>query len=127
MSVLGSSITATLPNGYAVTVGTANQLGVPANGTRGGLIFYNNSATGTVSVCPASLVAIPQGTAPAIPGQNAGFTGVGSPTTGVAGTNAAGSVTLQPGGVFTIDNLNCGGAFNAIASANGSALTVLEF
>ena len=121
------SLTASLPNGYAVTVGTANQLGVPANPARGGLLFYNNSASATVSFCPASLTTVPSGAPPAIAGQTSNFTGITGPVQGVAGTNAPGSVTLLAGGVFTIDNLNCGGAWNAVSSVPGGALTVLEF
>ena len=127
MAVSTPGLTATLPNGYAVTVGTANQLGVPANGSRGGLLFYNNSASASISFCPASLTTVPSGTTPAIAGQTSNFAGVTGPSQGIAVINGPGSITLQPGGVFTIDNLNCGGAWNAISSIAGGALTVLEF
>lgn len=128
MSVLSAQATISAPNGYAVTVGTVNQLGVPANSSRGGLIFYNNSATAIISLCPSSLAVIPSGAPPANPGQTFGFTGVGSPSLGVPVQNGPGSITLAPGGAsFIMDNLNCGGAWNAISSVAGGALTVLEF
>lgn len=127
MAVNTPGLTASLPNGYATTVGTANQLGVPSNPSRGGLMFYNNSSVAVIAVCPASLTTVPSGTAPAIAGQTGNFTGVTGPVQGVAAINGPGSVTLLPGGVFTIDNLNCGGAWNAISSIAGGALTTLEF
>lgn len=127
MATTSPSLTASLPNGYAVTLGTANQLAVPSNPSRGGLMFYNNSAAASVSFCPATLTTVPSGTAPAIAGQTSNFVGVAAPAQGVAGTNAPGSITLTPGGVFTIDNLNCGGAWNGNSSVAGGALTVLEF
>jgi hypothetical protein len=129
MAVSTNPSTASLPNGIAVTVGTANQLAIPYNGGRGGLILYNNSASAVIAVCPASLTSIAQGTAPASPGQSSFAQGTTTgPTLGVAVINGPGSITLQPGGqAFIIDNLNCAGAWNAIASANGAALTVLEF
>lgn len=123
---LGASTTNPLPQGYAVTVGTVNQLALPYNGTRGGLIFFNNSAGGTISVCPASMITIPQGTPPATPGQASAF-GTFTAAQGVAGTNAPGSVTLSPGQSFIVDNMNPTTAWNAIASAPGAALTALEF
>lgn len=127
MSVLGAGITAPLPTGYATAVGTANQLAVPGNPTRGGLWFINNSATQIISICPSVQYVIASGTAPAGPGSTVAAGLVAGPTTGVPGTNAAGSVTLAPGQAQIIDNQNCAGAWNAISSAPGGALTVLEF
>lgn len=129
MSVLGSGTTAKLPNGYAVTVGTANQLAVPPNPTRGGLWFINNSAAAIISVCPSTIVTVASGTAPLGPNPADGtaISGVSAPAPGVAGQNAAGSITLPPGGVQIIDNQNCAGAWNCISNVSSGALTVLEF
>lgn len=128
MATQTSSLTISSPNGYAVTVGTAVQLGVPANSSRGGIILYNNSAAAVISLCPASMVTIASGAAPAGVGQTSGFTGITGPSQGVPGTNAPGSITLAPGGAsFIIDNLNCAGAWNAISTIAGGSLTVLEF
>lgn len=128
MTVSTASLTISAPNGYAVSVGTAVQLGVPANSSRGGLILYNNSATAVISLCPASLVTVASGSAPAGVGQTSGFSGVTGPSQGVPATNAPGSITLAPGGgSFIIDTLNCAGAWNAISTLAGGSLTVLEF
>ena len=128
MATSSSANTASLPVGGAVTVGTANQLACPPNPSRGGLMFYNNSASTAISICPATQWSIASGTAPAGPNTNTNAPGaVGNPTMGVPGTNAAGSITLAAGQNVVIDNLNSGGAWNGIASAPGGALTVLEF
>lgn len=127
MATVTPSLTASLPNGYGTTVGTANQLAVPPNPTRGGLILFNNSATQVISVCPASLVLIASGTPPLGPGQNLVPGAIPAPTLGVPGTNAPGSLTLQPGQAEIIDNLNCSGAWNGISNVAGGALTTLEF
>lgn len=128
MATSSASLTTGLPVGGAVTVGTANQLACPPNPTRGGLWFYNNSATAVIAVCPAAQWSIASGTAPAT--ANAGTTPSGAVTaltTGVAAINGPGSITLSPGQAQIIDNLNSGGAWNGIASIPGAALTILEF
>lgn len=120
--------TSSAPVGYAVTVGTVNQMACPSNPSRGGLIFYNDSATASVSVCPCTQNTIASGTPP-----NPAFAQppvVGSvigPMMGVAVINGPGSVTLGPGQSYIIDTLNCGGGWNCIANAPGGALTVMEF
>ena len=124
-------VTAPLPNGYAVTVGTSNQLGAPPNPGRSGVMFINNSGGGQlISICPSTLYTIASGATPALSGATSTPAGiVGAATQGVPGTNLPGSITLSPGQSFTIDGsggISCTGAFNAISSAAGGALTVLE-
>jgi hypothetical protein len=116
-----------LPAGYAVTLGTVNQLALPYNGTRGGLVFYNDSSTAVIAICPSTQFTIAQGTAPI--GANSTTTPAGvvsGATLGVAVINGPGSITLSPGQAFIIDNMQCTCAWNGIASASGAALTVLE-
>jgi hypothetical protein len=102
-----------LPTGYGTTVGLTSGPALPANASRGGLIFHNPSNSVTVAICPAVV--------------NLATLGVyGGNAAGVAVINGAGSVTLQPGDKFIIDNIQCTGAFNAIAGAAGGLLTVWE-
>ena len=54
MAVNTPGLTASLPNGYGVALGIVNQLAVPANPTRTGLLFYNDSALASVAFCPAA-------------------------------------------------------------------------
>lgn len=116
------------PVGGAVTVGTQVQLCVPPNPGRAGLWLWNNSAAGTISLCPSTQWSIAQGTAPAPAFANTLPAGAVTPITqGVPGTNAPGSVTLSPNQSVLIDTENMAGAWNGIASVNGAALTVLEF
>lgn len=128
MATNSASLTSTAPVGGAVTVGTTNQAACPPNPSRGGLMFYNDSASTAIAVCPATQWVIASGTAPF--GANAStipVAGYTPPALGVAVINGAGSITLATGQNIIIDNLNCGGAWNGIASAPGGALTVLEF
>lgn len=113
MAVSTSPTTNPLPTGYGTTVGIVSGPALPANPTRGGLIFYNPSLTVTIAVCPSMVNQATLGV----------YTGL---ATGVAVINGAGSITLNPGDKFIVDNLNCGGAFNAIASGAGGVLTVWE-
>lgn len=116
-----------LPAGYAVTVGIVNQLALPYNPSRGGLTFYNDSATAVIAVCPSTQFAIASGAAPAPANASSTPAGsVGGAQTGVAVISGAGSVTLSPGQAFIIDNMQCTCAWNAISSIAGGALTVLE-
>lgn len=116
-----------LPAGYAVTLGTVNQLALPANPTRGGLIFYNDSAAAVIAVIPSTVYVIASGTAPALPNANTTAAGlVGGAIQGVAAINGPGSITLAPGQSFIIDTLQCSCAWNGISSQAGGALTVLE-
>lgn len=116
--------TNTLPVGWAVTVGQTNQLVLGANPTRTGLVFICAGLV-AVAICPATVAAIASGTAPATLALNSGGP-VGLQAPGVAAINGAGSITMQPGDKFIIDNLACSCAWNGIAAGAGGALTVLE-
>ncbi|SRR5882724_331377 len=102
-----------LPTGYGTTVGTTSGPVLPANPTRGGLVFYNPSLSVILAVCPAVVNL-------AVLGSYSGN------ATGVAVLYGAGSIVLNPGDKFIIDNLMCSGAWNGIASGPGGVLTVLE-
>ena len=127
MATIGSGNTASLPSGYAVTVGTVAQFALPYNPTRNGLIFYNNSASALITVAPSSQYLVASGATPATAGQTSTPSGtVTGPIQGLPVTNGPGCVTLSPGQAFIIDNLNCSSAWNAISNTAGGALTVLE-
>lgn len=104
---------ALLPVAWGTTVNIVSGPVLPANPSRNGLIFVNNSASVAISICPVAL--------------NAGVFGV---YTGFAAStaiiNGAGSITMQAGDKFIIDNLNCTCAWNGIASGAGGQLTILE-
>jgi len=102
------------PVGWGTTVSTTSGLVLPANPSRTGLIFYNSSTGVAIAVCPAVVNVGSFGVYP-------GF------QLGVAVINGAGSITLQPGDKFIIDNLSCSSAWNGIASAAGGTLTFLDF
>lgn len=127
-SVSGTS----LPNCYAVTVGTANQLGAPPNSQRSAIQFINNSGSGGqfISISPTNVYTIASGTTPATVGQNSLPAGqVTGPTQGAPSQNAPGSITLAPGQTYTVDSsggVSCTGAWNASSSLPGGSLTVLE-
>ena len=104
---------ASYPLGWGTTVGLTSGPVLPTNPTRGGLIFINASVSAAIAICPS---VVNQG----ILGVYTGF------AVGVAAINGAGSVTMQPGDKFIIDNLNCTGAWNGIASGTGAVLTILE-
>lgn len=102
------------PNGFGTTVGTTSGAAIPANPTRSGLMFINPSASIVVAICPAM---VNQGTL-------GNYTGL---ATGVAAINGAGSITLNPGDKFILDNLCASTAWNAIASGAGGVLTAFEW
>lgn len=105
--------TALLPIGWGTTVGLVSGPVLPSNPERRGIIFHNPSATVSVAICPALL--------------NSGVLGVYTGiVVGVAVINGAGSITLQPGDKFIIDNLACSIGWNGIASGTGGVLTILE-
>lgn len=117
-----------LPGGFAVTVGTVNQLVLTPVPTSGGIIFYNDSASAIIAVCPAAQYVIASGTAPALVNAGTAVSGtVAGPIQGVAVINGPGSVTLSPGQSFIIDNMQATTAWNGISNAPGGALTVLVF
>ena len=104
MATITPSLTSALPGGYGVTVGTVNQAGCPPNPSRGGLWFYNNSATASIAVCPATLSMIASGATPFGANANTIPPGVVSPPAmGVAVVNGPGSITLTPGQAQIID------------------------
>jgi hypothetical protein len=98
------------PVGWGTTVGTVSGLVLPANSTRTGLI----SVGVAVAICPAVVNVGSFGVYP-------GF------QLGVAVINGAGSITMQPGDKFIVDNLACTSAWNGIASGAGGTLTILDF
>lgn len=101
------------PNGWGTTVGTSPISALPPNPSRQGLIFTNQSTTAAIAICPAVV--------------NVGSFGVYAGfQQGVPGINQPGSITMAPGDKFIIDNLNCTGGWNAVASAAGGVLTMLE-
>jgi len=104
--------TIALPRAYALTLGTASAQILPINLTRKGLFFLNGSGTITVAFCPSNQV---------VGGNLAAL---------AAAVNGAGSYTLLPLGslwIPQIAGLDCGCAWNAIATSPGTPLTVWEF
>lgn len=101
------------PTGWGITVGATSQLALPANPTRSGLIWINQSSA-VIAICPATLNTV----------SSAGV--VTNNVSGVAVIGGAGSITMQPGDKFIIDNMPCGCQWNAIAASAGSALTAFE-
>lgn len=106
-----------LPTGWAITVGTSSQLALPANPTRGGLIWVNQGSV-AVAICPNVLNVVSAG---AVTGQV-----IPQVTGGVAAIGGAGSITMQPGDKFIIDNMPCGCQWNAIAASGTGVLTAFE-
>jgi hypothetical protein len=102
------------PNGYGTTVGQVSGPAIPGNPTRAGLMFINPSATIAVAICPAI---VNQGVLGV-------FTGLAA---GVAQINGPGSITLNPGDKFILDNLSATTAWNAIAGGAGGILTAFEW
>ena len=100
------------PYDYPLTIGTSpSQVLFGPNNARRRLVFFNPNATAIVAVCPA-------------------LSRVNSAPI-VCAVNGAGSVTILPYASFTVDGVGQNGAlpssWNAIASAPGSALSILEF
>lgn len=99
---------------YAPTIGTSSSQVLSQNPLRKRLIFVNPNATANVAVCPIGPTRTGATITPAI--------------------NGAGCITILPLGSFTVDGaigsgplLSMPSAWNAIASAGSSALTILEF
>ena len=99
---------AALPIGWGTTVGLTQVIAIPQNASRQAIMFINASTAGAIAICPAVL--------------NLGA----GPVAGVPAINGAGSITMQPGDKFIVDTLNCTTQWNAIGSAAGLALTILE-
>jgi hypothetical protein len=106
-----AAIAQTPPYAYPLTVGTSPVQVLGADNARRRVAFANPNATAIVAVCP-SLSRV--NSAPI-----------------VCAVNGAGSVTILPYASFTVDGVGQNGAlpsaWNGIASAPGSALSILEF
>jgi hypothetical protein len=102
----------TPPYVYPLTITTSPAQVLPGpNAARRRVVFQNPNATATVAVCPA----VSRVNSAAI----------------TCAVNGAGSITILPYASFTVDGVGQNGAipsaWNAIASAPGSAITILEF
>jgi len=124
MAVESSPTTNPLPTGYAqaTPIGTTSVPVLPPGPTRGGLIFINNGSV-VLAICPATVVTLTLAS---------GVLVSGGAAIGVAAVGGSGSINLNPGDKFIVDNLPATGGWNAVAAAlvNGVAagiLTVLEF
>jgi hypothetical protein len=99
------------PYDYPLTIGTSPVQILGPDNARRRLVFSNPNATAIVAVCP-SLSRV----------NSAAIT---------CAVNGAGSITILPYASFTVDGVGQNGAipspWNAIASAPGSALSILEF
>jgi len=94
---------------------------LPPNPTRTGLIFINQGSV-ALAIAPAvgyvGAVTINSATGQYVTPALSAL---------VPAISGAGSITMQPNDKFIIDNLNCTGAWNAVAAAaTGGALTILE-
>lgn len=108
----------TPPYTYPQTLGTGSVSILPANPSRKKLIFHNPNDTAKIAVCPVG------------PTRTVG----GSQSLIVAAINGAGCITLLPyqtqevsGSTASGPQQAMGSAWVGIASAGGSAFTVLEF
>jgi hypothetical protein len=103
--------TPAMPYTYPVTVGTSSALAVSVNQTRARIEFVNNSDTAKIAVCPT-------------------ISRTATPTI-VCTVNGAGSITLLPYQSYRVDGVGqwprVNSAWNAIASAGGSSLTIFEW
>jgi hypothetical protein len=103
--------TPALPYTYPVTVGTSSALAIGTNVARKRIEFYNSSDTAKIAVCPT----VSRTSTPTI----------------TCTVNGPGSITLLPYQSYRVDGV--GGtpqvntAWNAIASAGASALTIFEW
>lgn len=103
------------PYVYGTTIGTSPVQVLAINTARKKLFLYNPNATALIAFCPAGATRSTSGT----------------PIT--CAINGAGSFTLQPytgvvieGGLANGTRLDMSTAWNAVASAGGSAYTILE-
>ena len=100
-----------MPFTYPVTVGTGSAQAIAANPSRKRIEFYNSSDTAKIAVCPT----ISRTSTPTI----------------TCTVNGPGSITLLPYQSYRVDGV--GGvpkvdtAWNAVASAGSSALTIFEW
>lgn len=106
-----SAQTPALPYTYPVVVGTSSAQAIGVNSVRRRIEFYNSSDTAKIAVCPTiSRTAVP---------------------TITCTVNGAGSITLLPYQSYRVDgvggNPQVNTAWNAIASAVSSPLTIFEW
>lgn len=106
-----SAQTPALPYTYPVTVGTGSAQAIGVNTNRRRIEFYNSSDTAKIAVCPT-------------------FARTLTPTI-VCTVNGPGSITLLPYQSYRVDGVGgapqVNSAWNAIASAGASALTIFEW
>ncbi|MGY4437058.1 hypothetical protein ACVWWO_009535 [Bradyrhizobium sp. F1.13.1] len=100
-----------MPYTYPVTVGTSSALAVGTNVARRRIEFVNNSDTAKIAVCPT-------------------ISRTATPTI-TCTVNGPGSITLLPYQSYRVDGVGgvpqVNSAWNAIASAGASSLTVMEW
>jgi hypothetical protein len=103
--------TPAIPYTYPVTVGTSSALAIGVDSGRARIEFVNNSDTAKIAVCPT----ISRTLTPTI----------------TCTVNGPGSITLLPYQSYRVDGVGqwpkVPGAWNAIASAPGSQLTIFEW
>jgi hypothetical protein len=101
----------TPPYAYPITAGTSPVQILGPDAARRRLVFSNPNASAIVAVCPL-------------------LSRINSAAITCA-VNGAGSITILPYASFTVDGVGQNGSlpssWNAIASAPGSALSILEF
>jgi len=102
---------AALPYTYPVVVGTSSAQAIGVNAARKRIEFYNSSDTAKIAVCPT-------------------ISRTATPTI-TCTVNGAGSITLLPYQSYRVDGVGqqpqVNTAWNAIASAGASSLTVFEW
>lgn len=100
-----------MPYTYPITVGTSSAQAIGVNPGRKRIEFYNSSDTAKIAVCPT----ISRTSTPTI----------------TCTVNGPGSITLLPYQSYRVDGVGqipqVNSAWNAIASAGGSALTIFEW
>jgi hypothetical protein len=99
------------PYTYPVTVGTGSAQAIGVNAARKRIEFYNSSDTAKIAVCPT-------------------ISRTATPTI-TCTVNGPGSITLLPYQSYRVDGVGgvpqVNSAWNAIASAGASALTIFEW
>jgi len=103
--------TPAMPYTYPVSVGTGSAQAIGVNAARRRIEFYNSSDTAKIAVCPT-------------------ISRTATPTI-TCTVNGPGSITLLPYQGYRVDGVGqtpqVNSAWNAIASAGGSALTIFEW
>jgi hypothetical protein len=111
LSVSAFAQSPAMPYTYPVTVGTSSAQAIGTNNSRRRIEFYNSSDTAKIAVCPTLARTV-------------------TPTI-TCTVNGPGSITLLPYQSYRVDGVGqvpqVSSAWNAIASAGGSALTIFEW